>query len=105
MVVAAADDQVRGRRLSAVGNLDGPAIVDQAEVDQVIADLGGQFPAADPVRGHQQHVLPVQIAGNVGADGLVHDLVRRAAADSAVLVVLIQHTGVPARSRRQAPCS
>jgi hypothetical protein len=45
VVVAAADDQVTGRGLapSAIGTV--PAVVDQAEVDQVVADPGGQFPA------------------------------------------------------------
>ena len=95
VVVAAADDQVADRRLGAVGDPDGPAVVDQAEVDQVVADPGGQFPAAGPVRGHQQHVPAVQVAGHVGADGLVHGLVGRGAADAAVLVVLIQRGGVP----------
>ena len=41
VVVAAADDQVPGRGLGAVGDPDGPAIVDQAEMDQVVADPGG----------------------------------------------------------------
>ena len=70
------------------------AVVDQAEVDQVVADPGGQFPASGPVRGHQQDVPAVQVAGHVGADGLVHGLVGRGAADAAVLVVLIQRGGV-----------
>ena len=70
------------------------AVVDQAEVDQVVADPGGQFPAAGPVRGHQQDVPAVQVAGHVGMDGLVHGLVGRGAADAAVLVVLIQRDGV-----------
>ena len=94
MVVAAADDQVPGRGLGAVGDPDRPAVVDQAEVDQVVADPGGQFPAAGPVRGHQQDVPAVQVAGDVGAGGLVHGLVGRGAADAAVLVVLIQRGGV-----------
>ena len=41
VVVAAADDQVPGGGLSAVGDLDGAAAVDQAEVDEVVADPGG----------------------------------------------------------------
>jgi hypothetical protein len=73
--------------VSAVGDPDGPAAVDQAEVDQVAADPGGQFPAAGPVRGHQQDVPAGQVASHVGAGGLVHGLVGRSAADAAVLVV------------------
>ena len=55
---------------------------------------GGQFPAAGPVRGHQQDVASGQVAGDVGAGGLVHGLVGRGAADAAVLVVLVQRGGV-----------
>ena len=106
VVVAAADDQVTGRGFGAFGDADRPAAVDQAEVDQVVADPGGQFAAAGPVRGHQQDVPAVQVAGDVGAGGLVHGLVGRGAADAAVLVVLIQRGGVPvsgAAARRRVP--
>ena len=65
-------------------------------MDQVIADPGGQFPAPGPVRSHQQDVPPGQVAGHVGMDGLVHGLLRRGAADPAVLVVLVQRRGIPA---------
>ena len=95
VVVAPADDQVPDRRFGALGDPDRPAAVDQAEVDQVVADPRGQFPAAGPVRGHQQHVPAVEVAGDVGAGGLVHGLVGRGAADAAVLVVVIQRGGVP----------
>ena len=95
VVVAAADDQIPGRGLGAFGDPDRSAVVDQAEVDQVVADPGGQFPAPGPVRGHQQHVPPGQVAGHVGLHGLVHGLLRRGTADPAVLVVLIQRGGVP----------
>ena len=56
---------------------------------------GGQFPAAGPVRGHQQDVASGQVGGDVGAGGLVGGVVGRGAADAAVLVVLIQSRGVP----------
>ena len=95
VVVGPADDQVPGGGLGAVGDPDSPACVDEAEVDQVVADPGGQFAAAGPVRGHQQHVAAGQVGGDVGAGGLVHGLVGRGAADAAVLVVLIQRGGVP----------
>jgi len=41
VVVASADDQVSGRRLSAFRDAHGPGGIDQAEVDQVVADPGG----------------------------------------------------------------
>ena len=41
VVVAAADDQVTDRGLGALGDPDGRAAIDQAEVDQVVADPGG----------------------------------------------------------------
>ena len=41
VVVGPADDQVPGRGFNAVGDPDGPAVVDEAEVDQVVADAGG----------------------------------------------------------------
>jgi len=64
-------------------------------VDQVVADPGGQFPAAGPVRRHQQHGAPGQVAGEVGAGGLIGGVVGRGTADAAVLVVLVQGGGVP----------
>ena len=75
VIVGPADDQVPGGGLGAVGDPDRPASVDQAEVDQVVADPGGQFPAAGPVRGDQQHVPSGQVGGDVGAGGLVDGLV------------------------------
>ena len=96
VVVGPADDQVPGGGFGAVGDPDGPAVVDQAEVDQVVADPPGEFPAAGPVRSHQQNIASGQVAGDVSAGGLVHGVVGRGAADAAVLVVLIQRGGVPA---------
>jgi hypothetical protein len=49
VVVAVADDEVPGGGLGAFGDPDGGAVVDEAEVDQVVADPGGQFPAAGPL--------------------------------------------------------
>ena len=95
VVVGPADDQVPGGGLGAIGDLDGQACVDEAEVDQVVADPLGEFPAAGPVGRHQQHIAPGQVAGDVGANGLVHGMVGRGAPDAAVLVVLIQRGGIP----------
>ena len=94
VVVGPADDQVPGGGLGAVSDPDGPACVDQAEMDQVVPDPDGELPAAGPVRGHQQHGAPGQVGGDVGAGGLVYGLVGWDAADAAVLVVLIQRGGV-----------
>ena len=48
VVVGPADDQVPGGGFAAVGDPDRPACVDEAEVDQVVADPGGQLAAAGP---------------------------------------------------------
>jgi hypothetical protein len=61
-------------RFGAFGDPDRPA-VDQAEVDWVAADPGEEFPAAGPVRGHQQDIVSRQEAGHVCMDSLVHGLV------------------------------
>ena len=104
VVVVAADDQVTGGGLRAFGYRHGPAAVDQAEMDQVAADPPGQFPAACPLRGCQDHVMAGQVAGDVGLDGLVHGLIGRGAADPAVLVVVIERGLVPgAQPQRGVP--
>jgi hypothetical protein len=94
VVVGPADDHVPGRGLGAAGDRDGLACVDEAEVDQVVADPGGQLAAAGPVRGHQQHRTSGQVAGDVSAGGLIDGVVGRGAADPAVLVILIQRRRV-----------
>ncbi len=94
VVVGPADDHVADGGLGAVGDPDRPASVDEAEVDEVVADPGGEFAAAGPVRGHQQHVAPGQVGGEVGAGGLVGGVVGRGAADAAVRVVFVQGGGV-----------
>jgi hypothetical protein len=45
VVVGPADDQVPGGGLGAAGDPDRAACVDEAEVDQVVADPGGQLAA------------------------------------------------------------
>ena len=95
VVVGPADDQAPGGGLGAVGDPDGAACVDEAEVDEVVADPGGQFAAAGPVRGHQHDGAAGEVGGEVGAGGLVGGVVGRGAADAAVLVVLVQRGGVP----------
>ncbi|HET9969608.1 MAG TPA: hypothetical protein VFQ68_15345 [Streptosporangiaceae bacterium] len=65
-------------------------------MDQVVADAPGEFAAAGPVRGHQQHIAAGQVGGDVDAGGLVHGRPGRGAADPAVLVVVVQGGGVPA---------
>ena len=48
VVVGPADDQVPGGGFGAIGDPDGAARVDEAEVDEIVADPGGQFAAAGP---------------------------------------------------------
>jgi len=94
VVVGPADDQVPGRGLAAVGDPDSAAVVDEAEVDQVVANALGEFAAAGPVRGHEQDGAAGQVGGEVGAGALVYGLIRWGAADAAVLVVLVQRGAV-----------
>ena len=94
VVVAGADDQVPRAGRGAVGDAHRGAGGDHAEADQVLADPAGQLAAQRVVRGHQQGVRAVQGQREVGGRGGVHHLLRFAAADPAVLVVLGQHAGV-----------
>ena len=97
VVVAGADDQVPRAGRGAVGDGDRGAGLDDAEADQVVADPAGQFAAQRVVGGHQQGVRAVQGQRDVGGRGGVHHLLRVAADDPAVLVVLGQHAGVARR--------
>ena len=94
VVVAGADDQVPGTGCGAVGNAHCGAGGDDAEADQVLTDPAGQLAAQRMVGGHQQRVGAVQGEREVGGRGGVHHLLRLAAADPAVPVVLGQHAGV-----------
>ena len=88
VVVAGADDQVPGAGRGAVGDAHRRPGLDDAQADQVVADAAGQFPAQRVVGGHQQHVGAVQGQREVGGCGGVHHLLRVAAADPGVLVVV-----------------
>jgi hypothetical protein len=68
MVVFAGDDKIAAAGRGALSEPHRRAIGDQAEVDQVVADPAGQFTAALPVGGDQQHVLPGEPLGDRGAD-------------------------------------
>ena len=94
VVVAGADDQVAAAGRGAVGDGDRGAGLDDAEADQVVADAAGQLAAQRVVGGHQQRVGAAGGEGDVGGRGGVHHLLRVAAGDPAVLVVLGQHGGV-----------
>ena len=98
VVVLGADDQVPGAGGGAVGDGHRGSGLDDAEADQVLADAAGQLPAQRVVRGHQQRVRALQGEREVIGHGGVHHLLRVAAADPAVLVVLGQH----ASCRRRA---
>ena len=94
VVVAGADDQVAGAGGGTVGDGHGGAVLDDAEADQVVADAAGQFPAQRVVGGHQQHIGAVQGERQVGGRGGIGHLLRLAAEDPGVLVVLGEHGGV-----------
>ena len=94
VVVAGADDQVAGAGPGAVGDGDRGAVLDDAEGDEVVADAAGQLAAQRVVGGHQQGVGAAGGEGDVGGCGGVHHLLRVAADDPGVLVVLGQHGGV-----------
>ena len=89
-VVLPADDQVTGRRPRALAEVHRWPVIDQPEVDQVVADQAGQFPAVLPGVGHQQRVLACQPPGNVCLPYLVERVFAVAAGDPAVLGVLLQ---------------
>ena len=74
---------------------DGGAAGDDAQGDEVVADAAVQLAAQRVVRGHQQRVGAAGGQGDVGGRGGVHHLLRLAADDPAVLVVLGQHAGIP----------
>ena len=94
MVVAGADDQVTGAGPGAVGDGDRGPVLDDAEGDEVLADPAVQLAAQRVIGGHQQRVGAAGGQGDVGGRGGVHDLLRLAADDAAVLVVLGQDRGV-----------
>ena len=73
---------------------DRGAGLDDAQLDEVVADAAGQLAAQRVVGGHQQDVGAVRGQRDVGGRGGVHHLLRLPADDPAVLVVLGQHGGV-----------
>ena len=80
--------------VGAVADRDGGPVLDDAEVDQVVADPAVQLAAQRVIGGHQQDVGAARGQGDVGGRGGVHDLLGVAADDAAVLVVLGQDRGV-----------
>ena len=94
VVVAGADDQVAGAGGGAVGDGHGGAVLDDAEADQVVADAAGQFPAQRVVGGHQQDIGALGGQRQVGGRGGIGHLLRLAAEDPGVLVVLGEHRRV-----------
>ena len=101
VVVAGADDQVAAAGLGAVGDGDRGAVLHDAEGDEVVADAAVQFAAQRVIGGHQQGVGAAGGEGDVGGCGSVDHLLRVAAGDPAVLVVLGQDRRVP-RTQPQA---
>ena len=93
-VVLGGDDQVAGAGLGAVGDGDRVAVLDDAQLDEVVADAAVELAAQRMVGGHQQGVGAVGGQRDVGGRGGVHHLLRFPAADPGVLVVVGQHGGV-----------
>ena len=94
VVVAGADDQVTGTGPGAVGDRDCGPVGDDAQGDEVLADAAVQLAAQRVIRRHQQRVGAPGGQGDVGGRGGVHHLLRLAADDPGVLVILGQHAGV-----------
>jgi hypothetical protein len=88
VVVAGADDQVAGTGRGAVGDADGGSAADDAEGDEVVADAAVQLAPQRVAGGHEERVGASGGQGGVGGRGGVHRLLRVAAVDPAVLVVL-----------------
>ncbi len=104
VVISPADDQITGRRPRAVSQPHLLAVIDEADVDQVVTDPPGRFPAPFPVMNHQQRVTPGQVMRDIPADRVVHRPLRVRTEDPAVLVVLIQRRHVPgAQPQRRVP--
>ena len=94
VIVAGGYDQVALAGLGAVGDGDGRARADQAQADQVVADAAGQLAAQAVIGRHQQDVGALKGQGGIGGRGGVHHLLRGAAVDPGVLVILSQDRGV-----------
>ncbi len=94
VVVAGAHDQVTAARLSAVGDDHRLGIVDQAAVEQGFADAAGQLPAQGMVSRDQQRVRAAGGQCRVIGCGCLRHQLRVAASDTAVLVVLLDHSGI-----------
>jgi hypothetical protein len=94
VVVAGADDQVARTGLGAVGDADSGSVADDAEGDEVRADAAVQLAPQRVAGGHEERIGASGGQGGVGGRGGVHRLLRVAAVDAAVLVVLDQHGGI-----------
>jgi hypothetical protein len=99
VVVLPGHDQVPGRGPGTSREQHRAAVLDQAKVDQVVADDPAQLAAVLPGVGHQQHVLTGEPGGDVGAPGVLEHLLMGAAGDPAVLVTGLQR---PCRPRAAA---
>jgi hypothetical protein len=94
VVVAGAGNQVAAADAGTVRDARDRVRVDAAEADEVVADPAGELPAQAVVGGHQQHVGALKRQGGVGGRGGVEHLLRVAALDPRVLVVLGQDGAV-----------
>jgi hypothetical protein len=94
VVVAGADDQVAGAGLGAVSDRYRSSSPGEAEGDEVVADAAVKFAAQHVAGGHVKCVGAAGGQGDVGGRGRGHRLLRVAAVDAAVLVIVSQHGGV-----------
>jgi hypothetical protein len=94
VVVASRHDQIPGPGFVAVRDGDRHRAGDEPEADEVVADAAGQLPALAVAGGHEEHVGAAGGQGDVVGDSGVGHLLRGAAPDAGVLVVVGQDRGV-----------
>ena len=83
-------DQVPGRGPRPGGERCRAVTIDEAKVNQIVADDPAQLAAVLPGIGHQQHLLAREPRGDVGAAGILEQLSLVAAGDPAALVAGLQ---------------
>ena len=103
VVVLPCHDQVPGRGSGPGGQRRRAVTIDEAEVNQVVADDPAQLAAILPGIGHQQHLLACQPGGDVGAAGILEHLSLVAAGDPAVLVIGLERALVALAQPQAGP--
>ena len=103
VVVFPGHDEVSGRSPGAGRERCRATAVDQAEVDQVVANDPAQLAAVLPGVGHEQHVLTGEPGDDVGAPGGLEHQPTGAASDPAVLVIGLQRAVVALAQPQAGP--